>query len=239
MSHLVVFGLILICCHARIIEKNDQIAPIDEQANKVEKFLEDFKTKMKTGDEELGLPILDPFVMKEVPLKVDEEMIKVDGFLTNLRVDSLSEYNVLSGNFQLIGLKFSMNLSWPQIVASTDYAIDATVNDFEIYGKGKIDVAAHDFVFGTTVTLVVNGKYLKVKSLSSKFSLKALDFKITGLFNDEEVSEVISSVISDIVPEFINNYQDQLAQQVDALLTKQLDAFLATKTIGDLLRMFG
>ncbi|KAH0950656.1 hypothetical protein HN011_000802 [Eciton burchellii] len=240
MNCLLMLGLLLICCHARIIEVDDPLLTLDLQAsNKVVKFLEDFKEKMRTGDEALGIPVLDPFFQSELPIKIKEDIITLDALLTNLNVNKLSEYDVLSGNFGIIGLKFNMNLSWPQISASTNYSMTGNVDTFQIYGKGKIDMSAHDFVFGTEIRFKVSGIHLKVKAVKSTVSLKKLNFVATGIFNDEEASELISSIVSSVVPELIDNYQDTITEKINALITKELDAFLADKTISDLLKMFG
>lgn len=45
-----------------------------------EKFLEKFKIILKTGNESLGIPVLDPFYAKQISIKLDqnknEEIIK-------------------------------------------------------------------------------------------------------------------------------------------------------------------
>lgn len=63
---------------------------------------------------------------------------RLDALLTNLKVDDLSKYDVLSGDFNLMKLTFKMNLSWPLVAAKTDYAMVGSSESFEIYGKGKI-----------------------------------------------------------------------------------------------------
>jgi len=50
---------------------------------------------------------------------------------------------------------------------------------------------------------------------------------------------VISSVISSVVPDLIDDYQDVITEKINALITKELDVFLADKTISDLIKMFG
>jgi len=47
-----------------------------QATNKLIKFLEDFKGKMKTGDESLGIPVLDPFFTNETPINIEEDIFK-------------------------------------------------------------------------------------------------------------------------------------------------------------------
>lgn len=44
--------------------------------NMFEEFLEKFKTIMRTGNDTLGLPVLDPFTVDQVPIAINEEIIK-------------------------------------------------------------------------------------------------------------------------------------------------------------------
>jgi len=46
-------------------------------------------------------------------------------------------------------------------------------------------------------------------------------------------------VISSAVPELIDNYQNLITQRIDALITKELDEFLADKTLTDLIKILG
>lgn len=42
----------------------------------IKEFLKKFKTILKTGNEKLGLPILDPFNADRLEIKLNEEKIK-------------------------------------------------------------------------------------------------------------------------------------------------------------------
>lgn len=58
----------------------DSLLFIDEnnvmKQNMFENFLEKFKTIMRTGNDTLGLPVLDPFTADQIPIAIDEETIK-------------------------------------------------------------------------------------------------------------------------------------------------------------------
>lgn len=44
--------------------------------NIFEDFLEKVKTIMQTGNDTLGIPILDPFTAEKIPIEINEDMIK-------------------------------------------------------------------------------------------------------------------------------------------------------------------
>lgn len=66
-------------------------------------------------------------------------ILSLDALLTNVNVGGLSEYKVIDGDFQVIGMKLNINLSWPLITASTDYDMNGSVDSYEFYGNGEIE----------------------------------------------------------------------------------------------------
>lgn len=66
-----------------------------------------------------------------------------------------------------------------------------------------------------------------------------MQFKATGLFDDEELSELLSAVISDMVPQLIDDYQDMITEKLNAAIAQVLNDFLSDKTLGDILKLLG
>jgi len=237
---LVTFGLSLICTLAWAIKINGHHVYVERgMFNVLEDFLEKFKTIMQTGNDTLGIPVLDPFTADEIPIAIKEEMINLDALLTNVKVDGLSAYDVNKGDFKIIGLKLIMNVSWPLIIASTNYTMEGKADNFEIYGKGEMKISPRDFFLETEIGFTMNGKYLKVKDMKLKIFLRALDFHATGLFDDDELSELLSAVISDMVPQLIEDYHDMITDKLILLVTEKLNAFLSTMTLAELLKLIG
>lgn len=62
----------------------------------------------------------------------------MDALLQDVIVQGLSEYDVNSGDFKIVGLKIELNLTWPLVVAKTQYSLQGKASDFEIFGNGDI-----------------------------------------------------------------------------------------------------
>lgn len=77
----------------------------------------------------------------------------LDALLTNVKVDGLSAYDVNKGDFKLIGLKLIMNVSWPLIIASTNYAMEGKADNFEIYGEGEMKWVSANVSFEIDINL--------------------------------------------------------------------------------------
>lgn len=231
---LIVFGLILICYNAWAAKLGDKFGN-----SMLEGFLEKFKETLKTGDEKLGIPVLDPFKSEELVLNLKEDIINLNATLKNVNVNGLAAYDVINGDYSLDGenVVLTLHLSWPLVVASTLYAMKGKADDFEIYGNGDITLSADHFAFDTEINFFLKdgnlNEHLKVTGMKLKLSLNKLNFKATGLFDDEELSAVLSSIISDMAPNLVSN--DMIINKLIEFITQKLNEFLATKTMLELL----
>lgn len=52
------------------------VLPVGTQRTKFETFLENLKPIIRNGSDELGLPPLDPFNLKRLPIKINENTVK-------------------------------------------------------------------------------------------------------------------------------------------------------------------
>ncbi|KYM89100.1 hypothetical protein ALC53_02483, partial [Atta colombica] len=201
--------------------------------------LEKLKNTLKTGNEKLGIPILDPFKADRLAINVNEDEIKLNANLSTCNANGLSGYDVINGDLSMAkDIVLSLHLSWPLITANTKYDMKGKVDNFELFGNGDIKLSAQNFVLNTVVTFLWNGSlnsYLKIKNINLKLSLQKLDFQATGLFNDEETSAILSALISDMAPELIGN--EMITNKIVELITKKTDDFLATKTILEIIEM--
>ncbi|XP_018344202.1 PREDICTED: uncharacterized protein LOC108749767 isoform X1 [Trachymyrmex septentrionalis] len=236
MKLQVVFGLILICCNARAMRINAE--PFGNPM--VQDALEKLKNTLKTGNEKLGIPILDPFKADQLAINVNEDQIKLNANLSMCNANGLSGYDVINGDLSMSeDIVLSLHLSWPLVIANTKYDMKGKVDNFELFGNGDIKLSAQNFVLNTVVTFLWNGSlssYLKVKNINLELSLQKLDFQATGLFNDEETSAILSALFSDMAPELISN--EMVTSKIVELVTKKADEFLATKTLLEIIEMF-
>jgi len=165
--------------------------------------------------------------------------INFEALLTDLRVDGLSSYKVNNADFKVFGLKFNMDLSFPLVVATTNYSMKGKAADFEIYGTGEMDAAAHDFRFQIEISFALKNQHIQIKSMSTKVSLRALDFHATGLNNDQETSETMSKTISKMVPKLIDTNQRLIVDNINKILKETINKYLSTITFKDLKKMLG
>ncbi|XP_011169151.3 uncharacterized protein LOC105202374 [Solenopsis invicta] len=229
---LIALGLILICC-------NVWAAKTSPYANMIEDALIKLKDKLKKGDEKLGLPVMDPFKSDFLDIDLNEDAIKLKGFLKKINIDGLSAYDIVKADFELSPVSVDLHLKWPLVVASTNYSVNGKADEFEIFGTGKIDLSAHQFAFETHVEAVLDGGifdgYLRITDMTLKLMLEALEFQATGLYDDEELSKVLSAVISDMAPKIVTS--KDVVKEVLQFVRNTIDPILAKTKFMDLIKL--
>ncbi|EFN61768.1 hypothetical protein EAG_06944 [Camponotus floridanus] len=234
----IAFGLILICCLAQAIETNGY--HIFTKHVTLEKLVEQVKNVLKTGNEQLGIPVVDPFIVERTQFKIEQKEINLNVLLTNVNVSGLSEFKVLDGDIQLIptDLKFNINLTWPLIIGSTNYKTTGYIDAYSFYGDSDINLSAQNFTLETEITFTVSEKHLKVKNMELKLSLKKLDFRITDLqifYNYEAIlsNGLVNELISEMAPEWLED--ETFIDNLKLFAIKKIDAFLSIKTATEIL----
>ncbi|KAL2712989.1 uncharacterized protein V1478_017580 [Vespula squamosa] len=227
---IIIYAVILISSHAFTHEQKENYS-ID-----IKPFLERFKTVMKTGNESLKIPVFDPYDRLEETLHVNLSYISADTNLKNLHMTGLSDYQIKEGKFTLIGLQIKVAFHWEEIVTKSEYDINGTAaNKYPIYGKGKLVGIIKDLDVTCNLRMRPKGNKLEVSSITSTVNLESLDFKATGLYNDEKRSEEVSKKISEKAPEIIRKYPIQAGIIMSEITLKKVNQIIGNKSIKDLL----
>ncbi|XP_053983292.1 uncharacterized protein LOC128878792 isoform X1 [Hylaeus volcanicus] len=235
---------ILVSCHAfmrggvEAAQRNMDIENYDKNGMLVG-FLEKFKDILKTGNSEFGIPVLDPLQVNHVNVNLNEkELIELSASLDNLRGVGLSAYTVNQGDFKLVGFQANISLTWSEMNLMTRYNVanGKIVDTISFYGDGIIAAVVKGLTVDAVVHLGISEeKKIYVKNLALHVHLKELDFKITGLYNDAEMSKLVSTIASEITPQLIEDYQDNLMAYVTPSVVKMMNTSLKDLTIQKLL----
>ncbi|XP_012274702.1 uncharacterized protein LOC105696660 [Orussus abietinus] len=201
-------------------------------------FLESFSETLQTGNDTLGIPVLDPLDLKEQPFVLNEDGVEISGEVQGVKVDGLSVYEVGPAKFGLT--KLVVGLTWPKLAGTVDkYTVEGNIGDFvPVQGSGDIKFTAKGLRFESTIYLKV-GKNVQIRDMDTTLSLDSLDFVINGLYNDEEVSSLISTVISDMAPELLDGHQDEITEVINNLVMEKVNDFLFDKSLKDLYALLG
>ncbi|XP_018311643.1 uncharacterized protein [Mycetomoellerius zeteki] len=243
--NFVAFGLILICCHAWAIEIDDNFAVVlsNIYQTNFKNFLEKYKSLLQNGNSGFmyGIPIRDPFIIERLPIEYNLSTplgnIDLEGFLENLNLSCLASFNINSPKFKLINMNAYIDLSWPLITANTNYSLEGNVFNYDIHKAGNMDGIAYNFRTIMNVDLKLKGLHMQVQNVKSQILLEALNFNITGIYNDEDMSEIFSKTISDVIPKLIASNQNMIEYIINNIASQILNKYLLTITFMDLLKI--
>ncbi|XP_046746540.1 uncharacterized protein LOC124411473 [Diprion similis] len=209
-------------------------------SDNLETLVESIQALASEVNEDLGIPAFDPFTDDSVAISINQTLAKLEGELTDLNIDGLSDFSIDTLKFTLIGLKFTFAFTWPNITFSTGYSIDGTVASIlPIYGDGKASGEITNLAVSGTVAISVKNSYLYLKSMSSAVSLDDLDIQLSGLLNNDDASALIAAVISDTVPQILVDFQDVISDTVNTAVTEYVDDYLGSMTLAELLALIG
>ncbi|XP_003691956.2 uncharacterized protein LOC100865493 [Apis florea] len=237
---VLVLATVLITCHASSVVEMYQNNEYDEYENKggqLVGFLEKLKEYIKKGNSKLCIPVLDPLRIENMNIDLNEKgLISLKGILKNLRSNGLSDYEVNRGDFTLIGLKGDIGLLFNQINIMTDYNVTGTlVDSFSIFGNGNIRAVIKGLNVTIDLKLGVNNNKVNISNLVFHAHLKECNCVITGLYNDEEVSKLLSKVITEVLPGLLDDYQTEISNYASPIIAKTLNKFLNNISLKDLL----
>lgn len=218
-----VLATVLITCHASsVIEiyRNNEYDEYENKGGQLVGFLEKLKEYIKNGNPKLSIPVLDPLQIKNMSIDLNEKgLISLKGILKNLRSNGLSDYKVNQGDFMLAGLKVDVGLLFNQISVMTDYNVTGTlVDSFSIFGNGNIRVVVKGLNVTVDMKLGVKNNTLNISNLTFNAHLKEFNCAITGLYNDEEVSKLLSKAITEVLPGLLDDYQTEISNYASPII---------------------
>lgn len=238
---VLLLATVLITCHASsVIEiyRNNEYDEYENKGGQLVGFLEKLKEYVKNGNSKLCIPVLDPLQIKNMSIELNEKgLISLKGILKNLRSNGLSDYKVNQGDFMLAGLKVDVGLLFNQINVMTDYNVTGTlVDSFSIFGNGNIRVAIKGLNVTVDLKLGVKNNKLNISKLMFNVHLKEFDCAITGLYNDEEVSKLLSKAITEVLPGLLDDYQTEISNYASPIIANTLNnKFLNNLSLKDLI----
>ncbi|XP_015183596.1 PREDICTED: uncharacterized protein LOC107070173 [Polistes dominula] len=196
-----------------------------------------FREVMRNGNETLEIPIMDPFKLDQFEYNIREKFnIEAQGYLQNLQINKLSTYKIIQAEFHLFRIKVNVHYIWDSIELITDYNLTGIYEHFlPIYGLGEIDAIVKGLDVEVIMGLWIKNGYLYVRNLQSAIKLEELDIKVTGLFNNKHISNIISIILSNVAPQLVDIYQEELTELLNTSATDIINDLQKNNTLWDLI----
>ncbi|KAK4878925.1 hypothetical protein RN001_007071 [Aquatica leii] len=166
---------------------------------------------------------LDPLEYPFYRLDLDTPSISSSLNLTNIFVGGLASFTLDKGTVSVFPqTKAEIALSFGQIKVKTDYDGDMKIADLlKLFGKGSFSLQFDNLK--VSVVAVVNLIPLSIKELNLQIQLPSTKAVITGLFNNEYMSDLISRQMSETLTQLAQEQQTNFNNLINELLKQLLN----------------
>ncbi|XP_050579693.1 uncharacterized protein LOC126917157 [Bombus affinis] len=204
-------------------------------------YLEKFKETMEEGDENLGIPVLEPFVSEHLDIDLKKrKLFSAKGHLKNLRIDGLSNYTIKQADFPMAGFKAKVTLLFHEIKIETLYNMTGTFLDEDsFHGRGNLALRIERLKVTTELQLEIKEGRLYVSNLELQTRVREFDCNISELYVNDDLSEDISETITEAAPNFLKENQNLISQYMSKILRNLVNDVLKKYTLVNLLDMIG
>ncbi|KAG7212627.1 hypothetical protein KM043_012914 [Ampulex compressa] len=202
---------------------------------KLRRFLEKFRSRMRYGIPELGIPVLEPLHLDEVVITSDNpEIGELNVVLNDLTISKLSTFVIDKAKLSLVGPSITVNLTFPEIFASGYYNISGILgNMFPLHGAGPFEAAIYDFRLYINIVIGFS-RGLYVKSLDLDFSLGAADIHMENFMGGDKVGEVMNQVFQELTPEALDIIKPDILPVIQDYVTNMANEAIRHLTMRDL-----
>lgn len=185
-----------------------------------------------------GMPSLAPFVISSAEIDERGFLYDVQGNLRNLTLEGLDGYEINTATLNILTLRTSVHLTFPNVALSTFYDLDALLLRFlPIYGHGRMYLGVNDF------KVQANGR-ISLSLLTGRLNLTTLDIGIsmgsiysdtTGIYDSRIVSTLFNVALERTLREVFENNKAKIEAALVDLLLPILNQYLNELTLQDLL----
>lgn len=164
----------------------------------ISEFVEYLKGKMKYSHPSLELPVLDPFVLRQLDLNITNEMI--GEFTLNLEEISIimmSEFNVNKIKMNWLPRKLEFDVRFPEIHTKAKYNMKGVLgNLLPVHGYGPASISAINVNLTGTMDLGIHNNSLHIRKLTLNYFIEAFRINMTNLMGGGRISELMNTVLS-------------------------------------------
>lgn len=230
-SVIIVLVAALAMGHARIAPVSTQQNPLTARImeEEVREFVGCVQDILRSGLPEHNLPSFDPLDAEAILLDLNSlEIPELAGLLNLANVHLAGAVNWEITNLKIsvtiipIGAKIDITLTWGAVSGHTDYTGDITVGTTNLFGSGNGDFEATEFSIEAHTKVKISPK-LEILELSIRPHIDTFRTTITGLFNDEELSEQWSQAMTEGAAAWLNEHAQIIDERLSAAIMNAIN----------------
>jgi len=211
------FVLIAIASSAVLKEPEQRVTTEEAQA-----IIECARGILSTGDESLNISSLNPLVINEASIDITALNVSgVEGFfnLSSIVFEGLTNFETvaLTATEEVNGTHLEWKVNFPALHAHMNYQGDVVWDSMEIWGNGDITLDLTNFALDIKVRIVTENH--NWRDFDMLPSLEGFNIVITGFYDDEEQSQLVSQILNDVMVLWVNEKAEEINMVLSPILT--------------------
>ncbi|XP_017777895.1 PREDICTED: uncharacterized protein LOC108563668 [Nicrophorus vespilloides] len=190
----------------------------------INKTLECIRENLITGRPEEGVPSFKPLHIQNISIDFSQLGFEDAHGLLDLKgieLGGLTDWDLQALEVNL-GLEEGVSISVeafvniPNLKVLTGYVANVTVENVYVWGDGDLEADLGNF--GIKLDTKINTSGPKIEHIKILISLESFKAKLTGLFDDDEHSELVTQLLNQIVLNWVNEKSEDISDALEALL---------------------
>ncbi|KAG8224865.1 hypothetical protein J437_LFUL006459 [Ladona fulva] len=206
----------------------------------LKKALEKFKILMVKGDPQLGLPVMDPYVMDHREIELNESSLNGQASVDNMSVIGMSTFQIQSvvANDEPLMVNFDLLIPETKVLAD-HYKFHAMIGEkFDLFGEGFFNMTGINMkLVGEADGQVDADQHLQVTKLTLFITAEQILSALTGLMNDDEECKLANELISEFGPGILEQYGGQLGNFFGEIVRNIINTKIAGLTVDEIIDM--
>jgi len=192
---------------------------------------------MRTGDPEIGLPVLAPFEIDVFPHTFNfGGIVSWKGEFKQLRVDNLDNFINNQLTINIITMKSKFNFTFPDIIAQGFEDIRGHVFSYlPFWTYGDFYMAPNNIhLTGDAKFGITRDGFLDLKDLNVNVNIEKIVCKMDNILTGGDLSDLLNVIIPDIVPAALREFPEDVSRIVNNMMMPTLKKFFGSINIKDL-----
>ncbi|CAG0916794.1 unnamed protein product [Notodromas monacha] len=201
--------------------------------------LEVFQQWMIEGNPELGIPVLDPFVVDHLEYGAATEDITFNVAIDGMHVTGLAAFTIAELDFNLLMLRIDATLNFQEVRLWADnYYLDGIMAGLlPLFGDGTIDITIHDLNITAGAALTTANDLVGIKNIELDVNFGAITGQIENLLGGD-LDGVINDILNLLGPEIFESVETLVNADVSILLEEYINSnVLGNMTLDDLIAL--
>ncbi|GIY83794.1 uncharacterized protein CEXT_590192 [Caerostris extrusa] len=229
MKSVFAFIFILFAWVVIAVNTSAEITRQDVEADPdLEKYLreaiDNFREQMKVGIPEINMPILDPLVLKDLDINVDENLATMELSIKTIIVNGLSSFKFHHIYPDLESFFLQVNLTLPQVTSSGEYSLTGKLlKIFPLKGNGNFQINITEGEISGIGQLEFVNDTLEMTKLELDFIWKKLEVFLENFLGGGKFAQVLQKIIPAAGKSVFDNFKPDILKMMNRALIDEVN----------------